>query len=144
MKLTLDRRRFLLGSSAAGAVALSGALSGCAGMGPRSGPADARALYDSIFEGMLRTSPEMATGLGLDRGELAFLSSRLADVSPAGKLGIYKPLFDHLPRLRALDRNALHGRERAWLDTILWLGERIEETSTFAYGGIGGYSYPMP
>ncbi|MGQ0559396.1 MAG: DUF885 domain-containing protein, partial [Sphingosinicella sp.] len=41
-------------------------------------------------------------------------------------------------------RNALHGRERAWLDTILWLGERIEETSTFAYGGIGGYSYPMP
>ena len=70
MRLDFDRRQFLLGSAAAtGALALSG----CAGMVPRSETAAARALYDSIFEGMLRASPEMATGLGLDTGERAYL-----------------------------------------------------------------------
>ena len=39
---------------------------------PRSDSAAARSLYDSIFEGMLRAAPEMATGLGLDTGERAF------------------------------------------------------------------------
>lgn len=136
----LDRRQFLLGSAATGALALAG----CRTMGSRSVTAEARALYDSIFEGMLRASPEMATGLGLDTGERAFLKSRLSDSSPAGKMGPYRPLLDHLPQLRQVDRSALHGRERAWLDTVLWLGERMSETATFAYGGIGGYNYPIP
>ena len=136
----LDRRQFLLGSAATGALALSG----CTGMGSRSATAEARGLYDSIFEGMLRAAPEMATGLGLDTGERAYLKSRLSDSSPAGKMGPYRPLLDHLPRLRQIDRGAFEGRERAWLDTVLWLGERMSEASTFAYGGIGGYNYPIP
>lgn len=140
MTFALDRRQFLLGSAATGALALAG----CAGLGPRSATADARALYDSIFEGMLRASPEMATGLGLDTGERAYLKSRLSDSSPAGKMGPYQPLLDHLPRLRQVDRAALEGRERAWLDTVLWLGERMSEAATVPYGGIGGYNYPIP
>jgi len=141
MTFTLDRRQFLLGSTAAtGAFALSG----CAGLAPRSDTAAARALYDSIFEGMLRTAPEMATGLGLDTGERAFLKSRLSDASPAGRMGAYRPLLDHLPQLRQIDRARLVGRERAWLDTVLWLGERMSEAASFAYGGIGGYAYPVP
>lgn len=139
MTFPLDRRQFLLGSAATGALALSG----CAGMGPRSATVEARALYDSIFEGMLRASPEMATGLGLDTGERAYLKSRLSDSSPAGKMGPYRPLLDHLPRLRQVDRAALQGRERAWLDTVLWLGERMSEAATIPYGGIGGYNYPI-
>ncbi len=136
-----DRRQFLLGSAAAtGALALSG----CAGLAPRSDTAAARSLYDSIFEGMLRASPEMATGLGLDTGERAYLKSRLGDSSPAGKMGVYRPLLDHLPRLRQVDRTRLVGRERGWLDTVVWLGERVAEASTFPYGGIGGYNYPVP
>ena len=140
MPFALDRRQFLLGSAATGALALSG----CAGVAPRSATADARALYDSIFEGMLRAAPEMATGLGLDTGERAYLKSRLSDSSPAGKMGPYRPLLDHLPRLRQVDRAALEGRERAWLDTVLWLGERMSEAATFSYGGVGGYGYPVP
>ena len=106
MTPTLDRRQFLLGSAAAtGALALSG----CAGLVPRSETAAARALYDSIFEGMLRAAPEMATGLGLDTGERAYLKSRLSDSSPAGKMGAYQPLLDHLPQLRRIDRGAAAG-----------------------------------
>ena len=141
MSFTFDRRQFLLGSAAAtGALALGG----CAGLAPRSDSAAARSLYDSIFEGMLRAAPEMATGLGLDTGERAFLKSRLGDASPAGKMGPYQPLLDHLPQLRQIDRGRLQGRERAWLDTVLWLGERMSEAATVPYGGIGGYNYPIP
>jgi uncharacterized protein (DUF885 family) len=140
MSFTLSRRMFLLGSAATGALALSG----CAGLAPRSDTAAAHALYDSIFEGMLRAAPEMATGLGLDTGERAFLKSRLSDASPAGRMGPYRPLLDHLERLRQIERGRLRGRERAWLDTVLWLGDRMSEAATFAYGGIGGYNYPVP
>ncbi|WP_162806731.1 DUF885 domain-containing protein [Sphingosinicella terrae] len=141
MTMPLDRRQFLLGSAAtAGALAIPG----CAGLEPRSETAAARSLYDSIFEGMLRTSPETATSLGLDTGERAYLKRRLSDASPAGKMGVYQPVLDHLPSLRQIDRNRLQGRERAWLDTVLWLGERMSEAATFGYGGIGGYSYPVP
>lgn len=138
--LTLDRRQFLMGSAAAGAFALSG----CAGMAAPSSTASARALYDSIFEGMLRASPEMATGLGLDTGERAYLKRRLSDASPSGKMGVYQPLLDHRERLQRVDRAALQGQERGWLDTVLWLGDRMSEVATFPYGGIGGYSYPVP
>jgi len=138
----LDRRQFLLSSAAAAGLL---ALPGCAGLAvPRSPTAAARALYDSIFEGMLRASPETATGLGLDTGERAWLKSRLGDASPAGKMGAYQPLLDHLPQLRRIERAALEGRERAWLDTVLWLGERMSEEATIPYGGIGGYGYPIP
>jgi uncharacterized protein (DUF885 family) len=141
MTMNFDRRQFLLGSAAAtGALALSG----CAGMVPRSETAAARALYDSIFEGMLRAAPETATGLGLDTGERAYLKSRLGDASPAGRMGGYQPLLDHLPQLRRIRRDALPARERAWLDTVLWLGARMSEEASIPYGGIGGYAYPVP
>ena len=140
MTFALDRRQFLLGSVATGALALPG----CQGMVPRTETASARAIYDSIFEGMLRASPEMATGLGLDTGERAYLKSRLGDASPAGRMGAYRPLLDHMGQLRRLDRAALAGRERHWLDTVLWLGARMEETASFPFGGIAGYNYPIP
>jgi len=141
MTIAFDRRQFLLGSAAAtGALALSG----CAGMVPRSETAAARALYDSIFEGMLRAAPEIATGLGLDTGERVHLKNRLGDSSPAGRLAHYQPLLDHLPQLRRIGRADLPGRERAWLDTVLWLGARMTEEAAIPYGGIGGYGYPIP
>ena len=138
MSFPLDRRQFLLGSAATGALAISG----CAGMAPRSETAQARALYDSIFQGMLRVSPELATGLGLDTGELAYLKGRLSDSGPAGKLGTYRPLVEHLPQLRGIDRAALPAREKAWLDTALWLGARVSDAGSFAYGQFSGYPIP--
>jgi uncharacterized protein (DUF885 family) len=139
--IQLDRRRFLLGTAAAGAFVAAGCTTAGA---PRTAQSRARALYDEIFEAMLRVSPETATGLGLDSGARAHLKARLSDASSAGKMGSYKPMIEALPRLRRLDRSALDGRERAWLDTVIWVGERIAAFEPFPYGGVGGYNYPVP
>ena len=138
----VQRRHFLLGSAAAGAFAATG----CAGWRGAAGrPSEqARTLYDSIFEAMLQARPEMATGLGLDTGARALLKSRLSDASPAGKMSLYRPMIDALPQLQRIERAQLQGRERAWLDTALWLAGRAAEAETFPFGGIGGYNYPIP
>ena len=139
--LNLDRRQFLLGSAATGALALAG----CTAAGaPRTPSARARALYDEIFNAMLETAPEMATGLGLDTGARRHLKYRLSDESRAGKMGAYRPMIAALPRLRRIDRTALAGQERAWLDTVSWVAERVAAFEPFPYGGVGGYSYPIP
>ena len=139
MTIAFDRRQFLLSSAAAtGALALSG----CAGMVPRSETGAARALYDSIFEGMLRRSPELATGLGLDTGERSYLKSRLSDSGPAGRSGSYQAIVDHLPQLRRIERAQLPPREQAWLDTVLWSGDRAVEIAAIPYGNFGGYPVP--
>jgi uncharacterized protein (DUF885 family) len=139
--LNFDRRQFLLGSAAAGAFALAG----CTTAGSaRSPSARARAVYDKISKVMLEASPETATGLGLDTGARAHLKRRLSDESRAGKMGAYAPMIAALPRLRQIDRAALGGQERAWLDTVTWVAERVAAFAPVPYGGIGGYSYPIP
>lgn len=144
--MLLNRRQFLLTSTAAGAVALSGCATGVNQGSLASGAqaAGARRLYDRIFERMLQASPEMATGLGLDTGARAVLKYRLGDSSPAGKLGVYQPMIDALPELAALDRNGLGVEEAVRIDTVRWIAERIREAGAFPYGVIGGYSYPVP
>ena len=137
----IDRRQFLLGSAAAGAFTLSGCTT--AG-GARTPSARARALYDEIFNAMLEASPETATGLGLDTGARAHLKRRLSDESRAGRMGSYRPMIEALPRLRRLDRPALSGQERAWVDTVIWVAERAAAFEHVPYGGVGGYSYPVP
>jgi uncharacterized protein (DUF885 family) len=136
--MRFDRRQFLLGSAAAtGALALGG----CA-MVPRSDAGGARALYDRIFEAMLRESPELATGLGLDTGDKAALRGQLSMSGPAGRMGAYKPLVEQLPALGRLGQSGLQGRDKAFLDTILWLGERVEEVSRTPWGSFDGYPVP--
>jgi uncharacterized protein (DUF885 family) len=137
----LDRRQFLLSGAAAGAFALTGCQT-TAGAGTPE--ARARAVYDRIFEQMLVAAPELATGLGLDTGDKAYLRARLSDSSASGKMGAYRPFIDALPALRRIDRTALSGRDRAWLDTAIWVPERMAAFEQFAYGGVGGYSYPIP
>jgi uncharacterized protein (DUF885 family) len=143
MSMMLNRRAFLLAAASTGALAASGCMRYAAG--PSSESARARALYESIFEGMLRASPELATGLGLDTGERSYLRGRLSDSSPAGKMGMYQALLDQLPRLAQIDRARLPSpQERAWYDTVAWLGDRIREAASIPYGGVGGYNYPIP
>jgi uncharacterized protein (DUF885 family) len=139
--LNLDRRQFLLGSAATGALALAGCTTAAT---PRTPSARARALYDEIFDAMLEASPETATGLGLDTGARAHLKHRLSDESRSGKMGAYRPMIEALPRLRRIDRAALPAQERAWLDTVTWVAERVAAFEPFPYGGVGGYSYPIP
>jgi uncharacterized protein (DUF885 family) len=138
MTYRLDRRQFLLsGAAVTGALALGG----CAVV-PHSGADDARQLYDRIFQAMLRGSPEMATGLGLDTGANADLRGRLSASGPEGKMGSYGPLVAQLPALRRMGSGGSSGREKAFLDTVLWLGERVEEVSHTPYGTFDGYPVP--
>src|SRR5690349_272742 len=135
MMMRFNRRQFLLSSVAATGVL---ALGGCAVV-PRSGSGDARQLYDRIFQAMLVESPELATGLGLDTGDKAALRGRLSMSGPTGKTGAYKPLVEQLPALRRFAGGGLQGREKAFLDTILWLGERVAEVSRTPWGTFDGY-----
>ncbi len=87
--------------------------------------------------------PELATELRLDEGERAPLRSRLSTVSRSAQLGPYQPVVDLLPDLRRIDRAALPPPEKAWLDTIIWSGERAREAARFDYCSISG-RYPVP
>lgn len=140
---SLSRRTFLLSSAAMG-VAACAPVSRTGFVSGSGAAAQARTLYNRIFEEMLVASPETATSLGLDTGERAALKSKLADASPAGKLSYYAPLARALPELKSIRRDQLGGRDRAWLDTALWFAERSRETASIPYGAIGGYSYPVP
>ena len=133
-----DRRQFLLCSAAAtGALAFAG----CAVV-PRRGGGDARMLYDRIFQAMLRDNPELATGLGLDTDANADLRGKLSPSGPAAKMGGYRAVVGQLPALRRLAGGGMQGRERAFLDTILWLGERVEEVARTPWGSFNGYPVP--
>jgi uncharacterized protein (DUF885 family) len=143
--MTLDRRLFLLSSAAAGALALADPLAAQRRRRParRQAPAAAaRSAYDDIFNNMLRLSPETATGLGLDIGPRADLRSRLSMSGPSGKAGGYQALLDALPRLRRIPRAALEPRERAFLDTALWVGARVADAVSIPYGSFSGYPIP--
>jgi uncharacterized protein (DUF885 family) len=101
---------------------------------PSGEAAQARAIYDSVFEQMLAIAPEMATGLGLDNGAHAALKHRLTDEARYGRIGRWEPLIAALPRLRALDAARLPLRERAWLNTAIWFGERATDSRSIPYG----------
>src|SRR5690349_24867963 len=107
MMMRFNRRQFLLGSAAATGVL---ALGGCAVV-PRSEAGDARQLYDRIFQAMLRESPELATGLGLDTGANADLRGKLSPSGPASKMGAYRPLVGQLPALRRMAGGGIQGRD---------------------------------
>lgn len=143
--MKLDRRLFLLSSAASGALAFAGPLAAQRRGRPVRRPnaaRAARAAYDDIFDSMLQISPETATGLGLDTGARAALRSRLSDSGPGGKAGGYQALLDALPRLRRIPRASLATRERAFLDTALWLGDRVGEAVSIPYGNFAGYPIP--
>lgn len=131
--LALSRRKFLLSSSAAalGACAPIARSKQAAGTGEA---AETRTLYDNVFEQMLAIAPETATSLGLDTGDRAMLKGRLFDRQRWGRAGWWSPLVDVLPQLRSLDADRLPLRERAWLNTAIWYGDRAVERRSIPYG----------
>ena len=83
---------------------------------------------------MLAIAPETATGLGLDTGARASLKGRLFDRRRWGRAGWWSPLVDVLPQLRSVDAERLPLRERAWLNTAIWYGDRAVESRSIPYG----------
>ena len=83
----MDRRQFLTTSSiAAGAALLPVPARAAAQAVAPSADGDARlnALFEEVFQDRVQRYPELATSLGLDKGENAHLKSKL-DVRPAAQ-----------------------------------------------------------
>ena len=102
---------------------------------PGSEGAKLMTLLDSFFTEDLKRGPEGATQLGLDKGDLAYLKSKLQDRSPAGRKADLATDKDQLKRLKALDRKALTGIDAVSYDCVDYvLTQQVEQREKFDYG----------
>jgi uncharacterized protein (DUF885 family) len=103
---------------------------------PTGQSAALKALFDRFVQESLQRSPELATGLGLDKGKLAPLKSRLSDASLAASAQDKITNAEHLAALRAIDRASLHGIDVANYDTVLFtLQVAADGQNAFDYAG---------
>ncbi len=138
----LNRRELLIGGAAAGLAPVLPALADQAAPARLSESAKLRALFDEFFQLSLLRGPELATSLGLDKGDLAGLKRRLRERSPAAVARSAAETERQLTRLRSIDRAALPGADAVSYDTILFTTEvRNEGDRSFNYGG-GGSGEP--
>ncbi|MBI5941716.1 MAG: DUF885 family protein [Caulobacterales bacterium] len=144
----MQSRRELLFSAAA-AAALAAAVTPkdvFAAAASASDPAEAakaNALYDDMVARQLRRSPETATSLGIDSGDMAWTKSQLSDFSLAALKENAETNAQQLKALRAIDRDKLAGLEKASYDTVEFVvagGQAFNDN--FAYNGAyGGAPY---
>jgi len=138
----LNRRELLIGGAAAGLAPALPAFADQAAPARLSESAKLRALFDAFFQQHLQRSPELATSLGLDKGDLAGLKRRLSERSPAAVARNAADTERRLNELRSIDRAALPGPDAVSYDTVLFTTEvRNEGDRSFNYGG-GGSGEP--
>jgi len=100
------------------------------------------ALFDAIMAKQLRQSPETATSLGLDVGDLAWTKALLADRSFAAIAAGIVQTRQQLTDLRAIDRKSLTGMDAVNYDTVEFtLAVQDEGNQKFTYAG-GGSGAP--
>ena len=137
-----NRRELLIGAAAAGLAPALPAFADQAAPARVSESAKLRALFDAFFQQRLLRSPELATSLGLDKGDLAGLKRRLGERSPAAVARHAAETEQQLAQLRSIDRAALPGADAVSYDTVLFTTEvRNEGDRSFNYGG-GGSGEP--
>lgn len=132
----MDRRTFiqtaLLGATA---LATPAGLARALAASPALTPADARlaAEMDRQFQESLQLSPQNATGLGLDKGRLEALKSRLDDYGESGRLQNVAAARHGAAVLRAIDPASLGAAARRQREIALY---RAEENAAPARFGI--------
>jgi uncharacterized protein (DUF885 family) len=119
--MIFDRRRLLLAAAASG---LAAAGPKPKGHGAAPGDAALNRYFDQLCERYLKTSPETATSLGLDKGAHAALKSQLSDASAA-----------HIAADRALCREGLESL-KAFPDAGLSAGARLNKA-------VVGYAFEL-
>lgn len=136
----LNRRHMMFATAAAGFAATGGLPS--LALAREGEVAKLNALFDDIMAKQLRQSPETATGLGLDTGELAWTKGVLSDRSLAAIEAGKVQTAQQLAALRSIDRRALKGMDAANYDTVEFvLAVQDEGNKKFSYGG-GGSGAP--
>jgi uncharacterized protein (DUF885 family) len=107
-----------------------------------TGPeADALALVDRIAANLLRLSPESATSLGIDTGDLAGLRSQLSDRSAEGQRKIASQLREDLERIKTIETSRLSHAMRTTVEVIRSAYTLALEGFALPYGDItvGGW-----
>ena len=131
-------RRHLLASATALAATTATGLSAARGA-PAGTAANLNSTFDSIFQDILKLSPETCTSLGLDTGALAAQKSKLDGDGPADRRAQVVHLRNAKTRLAAIDRKTLGGMDRINYDTVLWDTENsLKGAEAFSYGSVGG------
>jgi uncharacterized protein (DUF885 family) len=115
----LDRRTFIASS---GAAALAATLLPGTAFAQRSGSGDSalNALFEEIFQQQVQRSPELATSLGLDKGENAGLKGRLLPRTLEQRARQLAQTREALARLAAVDRSALSPAARLNLEVVTY------------------------
>lgn len=106
-------------------------------------PADAQAaaLLESFAQNLIRLTPETATSLGIDKGELAGLRSQLGDRSGIGQQRIAQTIRADLARARAIDTAGLSHSTRTSVEVVRSAYATALEGFMLPYGdvAVGGW-----
>jgi uncharacterized protein (DUF885 family) len=129
----MNRRDVLLTASALPWLTQA-AVAAPSGSDPREA-ARLNALFDAIMKDRLERSPELATDLGLDKGDLAGAKSRLDDRSLLARARDKAETLKQQAAVRGIDRAKLRGLDATSRDTVAYvLDARAETMARFDYG----------
>jgi uncharacterized protein (DUF885 family) len=117
----MDRREFLFMGGAAFSATLLSTVSTRAFARATAGDAALDGVFDRIFQEQVRTSPTFATFLGLDKGELAPLRSRL-DIRPTAQARAEETARTHkfISWLEAVPEAGLSDFEKLNREVVIW------------------------
>lgn len=138
----MDRRQFI---GSAGLALLAGMMPRLAEAAVAGNAADRKlaAIVEGLFQKQIDHSPEMATGLGLDKGDHADRKSRLDSYTKAEQARVLAEDRLSLAGLRQLDRAALSAPAQLNYDIVVYMYEqRTKGGSKYPYGSTNGYYVP--
>ena len=133
----IDRRRLMFTAAAGAGLAACGQALAQTPAAAGSASAALTALMGGIVQTFLLQSPETLTGLGMDKGPMAAMKSRLDDRSQT-KIDADRVVFrGQMDQLKAIDRSALPETEGVYYDTLDFFGSTQIMGERFPYGGGG-------
>jgi len=136
----IDRRRLLFTAAAGAGLAACGQALAQTPVAAASASAALTALMGAIVQSFLLESPETLTSLGMDKGPMAAMKSRLDDRSQA-KIDADRLVFHgQMDQLRAIDRAALPQTEGVYYDALRFFGETQIMGERFPYGNGAPYT----
>lgn len=140
----IDRRRLMFSAAAGAGLAACGQALAQTPAAAGSASAALTALMDRIARTSLLESPETLTALGMDKGPMAAMKSRLDDRSQT-RIDADRVVFrGQMGELAAIDRSALPETEGVYHDTLTAFGDTRMMGERFPYGGDGGGFGPAP
>lgn len=100
-----------------------------------------KSAFDGILREMLMASPAVVTYAGLDKGEYAFLKSKLDDRSEASKSAAVARLRRAVDALNKVDRDQLNDADRVNYDSVVWdFSNQLVLAQGYAFGDMGTYA----